>query len=68
MYYLTMIAMVCALPAALLGLALNVAHMAINRPSAARVTLRLIVLLASWLALFAVLRWDPGSVVEWLGD
>jgi hypothetical protein len=51
-------AMLGALPAAGASLALNVLHVATSRPT--RTAARLVLLLASWLALLALFLLDPG--------
>jgi hypothetical protein len=60
------VAMLGALPAAGASLALNVLHVATSRPT--RAAARLILLLASWLALLALFLWDPGQVFAWYFD
>jgi hypothetical protein len=59
-----------AVPFACAALALNLAHIAIHRRSTTpqRIALRLCLLTLPWLALLALLRWDPGQVFKWLAD
>lgn len=68
MHNITGIALVSALPAAVVAFALNVVHVMVNRRSWKRTALRLVVIVVSWVALFALFRWDPGRVVYWWFD
>jgi hypothetical protein len=68
MHGITAIVLMGAVPAALGAVALTVAHIAVNRPSVARAAVRIVVIVGTWLALFGLLRWDPGLVVYWWMD
>jgi len=69
MHGITALAILGALPAACAALALNVLEACFNRSSGPRaVVARMSVVIISWLALLALLRWDPGAVVYWWFD
>jgi hypothetical protein len=68
MYGITGVALVGAVHMALAALALHVADIAVNRPSISRSVVRIAVVVASWVALFALLWWDPGRVGSWWID
>lgn len=64
---ITLLALAGMLPVALAALVLNV-MVAIKRLSIGRSAMRLVVLITLWLAMFTLLRWDPGQVVYWWFD
>jgi hypothetical protein len=68
MHGITGFALLGIFPVALLALALNVAHIALNRPSAARGAARIVGLVVLWLAILGLLRWDPLQVIYWWLD
>jgi hypothetical protein len=68
MHVVTALALLGMVPAAAAALALNVAHLLTARPSAVRGVARLVALFGLWLAVFALLRWDPWRVVYWWMD
>lgn len=68
MHIVTALAIVGAMPAALLAFVLNVVEIGINRPTVTRGASRIIVVIVSWVALFALFRWDPGAVLYWWFD
>jgi hypothetical protein len=68
MHAVTALAVLGTLPAAFAALALNATHLVMARPSAVRGVARLVALSGLWLALFALLRWDPWQVGYWWMD
>ena len=56
------------MPAGILTLLLNAIHVAYHHIVGARLGVRVAALIVLWPGLFALLRWDPGSVVNWWFD
>ena len=68
MHIITGLAIMGAVPAGLLEFVLNVVEIAVNRPTLVRGVARMAVVIVSWVALFVLLRWDPGAVLYWWFD
>ena len=66
MHRIARAAMLGTVPAAAASLALNLLHVATSRP--ARSTARIVLLVASWVALLTVFLWDPGRAFAWYLD
>ena len=64
----TLFAGIDFLPAAFAALLLNLLHVTHNRPAAGRAPVRSLTGLALWVALFALLWWDPYDVGVWWAD
>ena len=68
LYPVTLLAGIGLTPAACAALVLNVLHVIHHRPTVGRATARLLVGLALWIGLFALLWWDPYDVGVWWAD
>lgn len=68
MHLFTLIAIVGAVPAALLALVLSVIEIWIKRPGMVRVLDLIAALLVSWAVLVLLVKWDPGRVLYWWMD
>jgi hypothetical protein len=68
MHPVTGLLLLGALPAAVVAVMLNVALVAVRRPSAACMLGRLAALVLFWVALFVLLSCDPGRVAYWWLD
>lgn len=65
---LTGVVLIGALPALCASVVFYPIVGILPRPSPRRIALRALAVVASWGALFALLRWDPGRVLEWWLD
>ena len=70
LYHLLVITWLGAIPAVCLALLLNILHVVLHRRSTTptRIVLRFSLLTLPWLALLALMHWDPGDVFQWLYD
>jgi hypothetical protein len=68
MHAITGLALFGLLPVAGAALILNVMHLVINRPSAVRSVVRFVALVEVWVAVYALISWDPGRVFYWWAD
>ncbi len=63
----TGVSLVSAIPVMIVALALNLLVI-IRQSFVGRGIVRLLAVLVLWSALFVLLRWDPGAVVDWWMD
>lgn len=68
MHVITTLAILGAVPAALLALVLNTIAMELHQPTVLRGLLRLAAVMMSWAVLAALVHWDPGAVLLWWLD
>jgi hypothetical protein len=68
MHLFTGLALLGLAPAGILALIMNALHVGYHRVYDLRLAARVAGLLVIWFGLFALLRYDPGSVVVWWFD
>jgi hypothetical protein len=68
LHVFTVLAILGALPAALLALGLNIVVIRATRPNLLRSLIRVGAVLVSWAVLVCLVKWDPGAVLYWWVD
>lgn len=68
MHMITTLAILGAVPAAVLALVVNTIAMELHRPTVLRGLVRLATVMTSWAVLVVLVRWDPGAVLLWWLD